>query len=259
MFRTKAGTVLPFCFLFILAAAITGAAQEKKFGIVIHGGAGTILKSQMTPEKEAAYVAKLREALDTGYGILEKGGSSLDAVEAAIRILEDSPLFNAGKGAVFTADGINELDASIMDGKTLDAGAVACVKRIKNPISLSRMLMEKSEHVLLISEGAERFARDNGMALGRAGLFLHPGEMGRPPARQESGGREESRIRQGQTRDGGRCCPRQAGESRRRDFDRRDDQQEARKSRRFLDRRSRDVRQQRDLRRFLHGMGASTL
>jgi len=135
------------------------------FGIVIHGGAGTILKASMTAEKEAKYREKLAESINTGYEILESGGSSLDAVEKAVNVMEDSPLFNAGKGAVFTHDGKNEQDASLMDGKTLQCGAVAGVRHIKNPISLARLVMEKSEHVLLISDGAEAFAQTQGVTL----------------------------------------------------------------------------------------------
>ena len=137
-------------------------AEEKKgespFGLVIHGGAGTILKKNMTPELEKKYHLKLKEALQTGYDILKAGGTSVEAVEKTIRTLEDSPLFNAGKGAVFTAAGTNELDASIMEGKTLNAGAVAGVKHVRNPISLARKVMEISPHVMLTGQGAERFA-----------------------------------------------------------------------------------------------------
>ncbi|MCB0374409.1 MAG: isoaspartyl peptidase/L-asparaginase, partial [Sinomicrobium sp.] len=117
----------------------------------------------MTPEQEAAYTTALKEAINTGYRILESGGSSLDAVVKTISILEDSPLFNAGKGAVFTNEGKNELDASIMDGKTLNAGAVAGVTTVKNPITLARAVMEKSEHVMLAGKGAEFFAMQNGI------------------------------------------------------------------------------------------------
>jgi beta-aspartyl-peptidase (threonine type) len=131
----------------------------------IHGGAGTILKSEMSAEREREYRAKLTEALMTGYGILKKGGGGLDAVEAAIRLMEDSPLFNAGKGAVFTNAGTTELDASIMDGRTLKAGAVASLKHIKNPISLARLVMEKSKHVMMVGEGAENFAKQQGIEL----------------------------------------------------------------------------------------------
>jgi beta-aspartyl-peptidase (threonine type) len=139
--------------------------RDHPFKLVIHGGAGTILKANMTPELEKQYLDKLSEALMAGHKILKDGGAGLDAVEAAIRILEDSPLFNAGKGAVFTNEGVNELDASIMDGATLKAGAVAGVKRIKNPISLARLVMEKSPHVLMAREGAEAFAKQNGVEL----------------------------------------------------------------------------------------------
>jgi len=128
------------------------------FGMVIHGGAGTILKKNISPELEHAYQSKLEEALQTGYDILKNNGSSMDAVEATIKILENSPLFNAGKGAVFTGDGTHELDASIMDGRTLQAGAVASVKHVKNPITLARLVLEKSPHVMMVGDGAEEFA-----------------------------------------------------------------------------------------------------
>ena len=114
----------------------------KKYAIAIHGGAGTIVRSAMSPEKELAYTSALKEALLAGETILKNGGASLDAVEQAIRSLEDNPLFNAGKGAVFTHEGKNELDASLMNGKDLSAGAVAGVSNIKNPISLARSIME---------------------------------------------------------------------------------------------------------------------
>jgi len=130
-----------------------------KYAIAIHGGAGTILQSTMTAEKEKAYKAALQDAIEAGEAVLKKGGSSLDAVEFAIVSLENNPLFNAGKGAVFTNNGKNEMDASIMYGKDLTAGAVAGVTNIKNPISLSRAVMEKSEHVLLTGAGAIDFAK----------------------------------------------------------------------------------------------------
>jgi len=142
-----------------------GERLQPSIRFAIHGGAGTILRSQMTPIREKEYRDKLTEALLSGYDILKKGGPSLDAVEAAIRIMEDSPLFNAGKGAVFTNAGTNELDASIMDGKTLKAGAVASLKHIKNPISLARLVMEKSSHVMMVGDGAERFAKEQGIEL----------------------------------------------------------------------------------------------
>jgi L-asparaginase / beta-aspartyl-peptidase len=128
------------------------------YAIAIHGGAGTILKSTMTPEKEAAYKKGLSDAIIAGEAILKKGGTSLDAVEQAIRSLEDNPLFNAGKGSVFTNKGKNEMDASIMNGSNLMAGAVAGVRNIRNPISLARAVMEKSEHVFLSGDGAMEFA-----------------------------------------------------------------------------------------------------
>ena len=133
---------------------------EQPYGLVIHGGAGTITRENMSTEKEAEYISKLTAALKTGYAILEIGGSSIDAVEATIKVMEDSPLFNAGKGAVFTGAGTNELDASIMDGATLQAGAVAGVKTVKNPISAARKVMEETWHVLLAGEGADAFAKE---------------------------------------------------------------------------------------------------
>ncbi|MEH3112827.1 isoaspartyl peptidase/L-asparaginase family protein [Pedobacter terrae] len=141
------------------------SAQQKKYVMVIHGGAGTILKKNMTPEKEAAYVAALTKALQAGYAEIKAGKSSLDAVEATIHVLENDPHFNAGKGAVFTHDGRNELDAAIMDGKTLMAGAVAGVTTIKNPISAARAVMEKSEHVMMVGSGADLFAKEAGLEI----------------------------------------------------------------------------------------------
>lgn len=139
----------------------TNASSSKKqhIAIVIHGGAGTITKALMTPEKEKAYRTKLQEALNTGYGILENGGTSLDAVQQTLIILEDSPLFNAGKGAVFNNLGKNELDASIMDGNTLNCGAVTGVMNIKNPINAARLVMDSTRHVMLSGKGAEDFAK----------------------------------------------------------------------------------------------------
>lgn len=130
-----------------------------KHSILIHGGAGTILQSTMTAEKERQYKNALQESLTAGNLILEQGGSALNAVEAAVVILENCPLFNAGRGSVFTHEGVNEMDASIMDGKTLMAGAVAGIRNIKNPVVLARAVMEKSEHVFMCGKGAEEFAR----------------------------------------------------------------------------------------------------
>jgi len=146
--------------------------EIKKFGIAIHGGAGTIERSKMTPETERNYRTGLERALAAGYDILKRGGSSLDATEAAVRVLEDDPHFNAGKGSVFTSAGTNEMDAAIMDGKTLAAGAVAALKHVKNPISLARLVMEKSGHVMMDGEGAEAFAKENGIELVDAKYFF---------------------------------------------------------------------------------------
>lgn len=147
------------------------ASSEQPFSIAIHGGAGTIDKSKFTPEKEAAYRAKLQEAVEAGYKVLENGGESLTAVTTAINILENSPFFNAGIGAVYTYDGHHELDASIMDGRDRQAGAVAGVKHIKNPIDLARLVMEESVHVMLSGNGAEQFAKKNGMSLVNNSVF----------------------------------------------------------------------------------------
>lgn len=155
---------LPALFLFS-ALALQVSAQQKKYVMVIHGGAGTILKKNMSPEKEAAYIAALTKALNAGYAEIKAGKSSLDAVEATIHVLENDPHFNAGKGAVFTHDGRNELDAAIMDGKTLMAGSVAGVTTIKNPISAARAVMEKSEHVMMVGAGADQFAKEVGLEI----------------------------------------------------------------------------------------------
>ena len=140
-------------------------AEKAEFSIVIHGGAGTILKKNMTSEKEAAYKAKLEEAIRVGYDILKNGGTSLDAVTKTINIMEDSPLFNAGKGAVFTNAETNELDASIMDGQTLNAGASAGTTNVRNPIDLARAIMDNSPHVMMAGNGAEKFAEEQGLQL----------------------------------------------------------------------------------------------
>jgi beta-aspartyl-peptidase (threonine type) len=149
-------------FPLVLTAAMNALAAEPVF--VIHGGAGVVAK-EVTPEKEKAIRADLQRALETGYAVLTSGGSSLDAVSRAIVLLEDSPLFNAGKGAVFNHDGRNELDASIMDGATLRAGSVANVHKVKNPILLARAVMEKSPHLMLVGDGAEQFAQSIGVEL----------------------------------------------------------------------------------------------
>lgn len=149
-------------FLALSGHAAETPAAPRPFGLVLHGGAGVIERKTMTAAREAEYRAKLTEARGTGYAILAGGGTALDAVIATVKILEDSPLFNAGKGAVFTADGTCELDASIMDGRTQAAGAIAGVRHIKNPITLARAVMEKSAHVMLTGDGAEKFAQQQG-------------------------------------------------------------------------------------------------
>lgn len=151
--------------LLVALAATSVAAAERPYGLVIHGGAGVIERASMSPEREAEYRARLTEALHAGYAVLDRGGSALEAVTAAINLMEDSPLFNAGKGAVFNADGLCELDASIMDGRTQAAGAVAAVHHIKNPINLARDVMLKSPHVMMVGDGAEKFAQSLGYEL----------------------------------------------------------------------------------------------
>lgn len=159
-----------FSLLFILIANFLTA--QRKHALVIHGGAGTILKENMTPEKEKAYKAALTLALKTGDSILANGGKAIDAVVAAIKIMEDCPLFNAGKGAVFTNEGKNELDASIMDGSNLKAGAIAGVTTIKNPITAALAVMQKSEHVMMAGKGAEKFAANAGCKIVEPAYFF---------------------------------------------------------------------------------------
>ena len=158
--RTATSLLLLSC---LFATGSRAADAGKRWVLVIHGGAGVIERGSLTTEKERAYRAAMLTAMDAGSAILRRGGSSLDAVEATIRVLEDDPLFNAGRGAVFTADGRNELDASIMDGASRKAGAVAGVTRTRNPISLARAVMEKSRHVMLAREGADQFSVEQGL------------------------------------------------------------------------------------------------
>ena len=167
-------SALCFSPLFWRGAESEASAQNnsmENFAIVIHGGAGTILKDSMSPDLEKQYIAKLNEALKAGYDILAKGGTSMDAVVASINVMEDSPLFNAGKGSVFNHEGKNEMDASIMDGKTLKAGAVAGVHAIRNPIDGARAVMEKSEHVMLSGDGADKFAKEQGLKMEEPAYF----------------------------------------------------------------------------------------
>jgi beta-aspartyl-peptidase (threonine type) len=151
--------------LLLPTTALSQSVSEPNWGIVIHGGAGTIERGSMTPEVEARYRERLTAALRAGHEVLARGGSSLDAVQAAITVMEDSPLFNAGKGAVFTHEGKNELDAAIMDGATRRAGAVARLRHVRNPIQLARAAMERSPHVMLVGDGAEEFALEQGIPL----------------------------------------------------------------------------------------------
>jgi len=144
-------------FLWFVCCLALVADEPNSFGLVIHGGAGTLSRDKMSAEREAAYRQKLRQALEVGYAILQREGSAVDAVAATIVVMEDSPLFNAGKGAVFTYDETNEMDASIMDGQGM-AGAVAGVTRVKNPILLAKGVMLHSPHVLMAAEGADAFA-----------------------------------------------------------------------------------------------------
>jgi beta-aspartyl-peptidase (threonine type) len=155
---------------FLLLNGCSSSSKEIKsnaqpIGIVIHGGAGTILRKNMTPEKEAAYRETLEKAIRVGHEILKKGGSSQEAVEKTIHVMEDSPLFNAGKGAVLTADGTIELDASFMNGATLDAGAISGVRTVKHPITAAIKVMENSPHVMLSGQGADQFASEQGLEI----------------------------------------------------------------------------------------------
>src|SRR5438874_3518758 len=147
------------------AQEISPRMTRQKFQVAVHGGAGTIERSKMTPEREQEYRAGIENALRTGREILQANGSSLAAVEAAVRVLEDDPHFNAGKGSVFTSAGKIEMDAAIMDGKTLAAGAVAGIEHVRNPIVLARAVMEKSKHVMMVGAGAEKFAKGHGIEM----------------------------------------------------------------------------------------------
>lgn len=166
----KITTLIPVSLLLSSLFQISHSA-EHPIAIAIHGGAGTIEKSRFTSEKEKAYRAKLKEAVEAGYAVLSKGGNSLEAVTTAINVLENSPFFNAGKGAVYTYDEKHEMDASIMYGKNRQAGAVAGVKHIENPINLARLVMDKSVHVMLSGDGAEEFAREQGVQMVSNKLF----------------------------------------------------------------------------------------
>jgi beta-aspartyl-peptidase (threonine type) len=189
-------------FLFLACNNATKPIKEKpatttkkqEFAIIIHGGAGTILKKNMTPEKEAAYKAKLEEAIRVGYDILKNGGNSIDAVQKTINVMENSSLFNAGKGAVFTHDETNEMDASIMDGKTLNAGASAGTKTVKNPINLARAVMENSPHVMLSGNGAETFAAEQGLEIVDPNYFFLESRLESLKRVKEKQARNEKKI-----------------------------------------------------------------
>lgn len=160
--------------LIAAALALPAAAQEAeaRWSFAIHGGAGVIERADLSPEQDAAYRAALNRSLEAGAAVLRTGGSALDAVQAAIELMEDDPLFNAGRGAVFTSAGANELDAAIMDGPTLNAGAVAGVTRTRHPVALARAVMEQSPHVMLIGEGADVFAASTGLEQVDPGFFF---------------------------------------------------------------------------------------
>jgi beta-aspartyl-peptidase (threonine type) len=173
----------------LLPLSVAAEERNNMIAIAIHGGAGVIPREALGADGGAVYKAGLAEALDAGYAVLDKGGSSLDAVTAAVRLLEDNPLFNAGKGAVLAHDGYAELDASIMDGSNLAAGAVTGLRHVKNPIDLARRVMENSPHVFLAGAGAEEFALSQG-------LTLVPNEYFVTPIRKQ----QLERVLQGQTR-----------------------------------------------------------
>lgn len=162
----------PMLLIIVITLLVTNPslvpANEPPIAIAIHGGAGTISREKMTPEREAAFMESLEEAVLAGYARLQKGESSLEAIRVSINLLEDNPLFNAGRGAVFNSDGVNELDASVMTGLDRDAGAVSSVRRVKNPIDLAIAVMENSPHVMLSGEGAEQFAAEQGF------VFVEP-------------------------------------------------------------------------------------
>jgi beta-aspartyl-peptidase (threonine type) len=147
------------------AASAAPSGARPRFMLVVHGGAGTMTRREMTPRLDSTYRASMTRAIRAGHDVLNRGGSSMDAVVATVKVLEDDTLFNAGKGAVFTSAGTNELDAAIMNGRTLGVGSVAAVRHVRNPIELARLVMEKSPHVMMVGSGAEEFARTQGMTL----------------------------------------------------------------------------------------------
>ncbi|HEY0052055.1 MAG TPA: isoaspartyl peptidase/L-asparaginase [Caulobacteraceae bacterium] len=158
--------------LVLALLATPAAAEEAQWSIALHGGAGVIERASLTPEQDAAYRAALGAALEAGSAVLRRGGSSLDAVQAAIELMEDDPLFNAGRGAVFTAEGRNEMDAAVMNGADLAAGSVAGVTRTRHPIALARAVMERSPHVMLAGEGANAFSAAQGLEQAEPSWFF---------------------------------------------------------------------------------------
>ncbi len=152
----------------------TQLLSSQSFALVIHGGAGSIQREDLGPARDSLYRKALQEALATGYAILDSGGSALDAVESVIVYMENSPLFNAGRGAILNSEGIAELDASIMNGRDMNAGAVASVRSIKNPIKAARLAMERSSYVLMVADGAEHFAKDQGLEIVEPEYFITP-------------------------------------------------------------------------------------
>jgi beta-aspartyl-peptidase (threonine type) len=168
----KPAILLCLCLMVLTTQAQQSQPVDHKWAVVLHGGAGVIERSHMDAKTEAAYRADLQTAIQKAADVLDKGGSALDAIEAAIRFMEDDPLFNAGRGSVFTAAGKNELDSAIMDGSNLKAGAVAGVTRTRHPISLARAVMEKSPHVMLIGNGADEFAAEHGLEMVDPSFFF---------------------------------------------------------------------------------------
>ncbi|HEY9217748.1 MAG TPA: isoaspartyl peptidase/L-asparaginase, partial [Phenylobacterium sp.] len=163
-----------WCLATALALMAGGAEAAPRWALAVHGGAGVIERDSLTPEQEKAYREAMTRATEAGAKVLRDGGTALDAVEAVVVLLEDDPLFNAGRGAVFSAEGRNELDASIMDGRTLKAGAVAGVTRTRNPVRLARAVMERSPHVMMAGVGADAFSKEQGLAQVEPGYFFTP-------------------------------------------------------------------------------------
>ena len=187
--RTSSAVLITASLVMGMAAAEAGP----RWAIVVHGGAGVIERKDLSAEQERAYREAMRKVTESGAKLLAAGKPALDVIEATIGMMEDDPLFNAGRGAVFTAQGRNELDAAIMDGKTLKAGSVAGVTRTRHPISLARRVMERSPHVMLVGAGADTFSEQNGTRAGAAGLVLHATSLGlaaEVPASKQAAGAE---------------------------------------------------------------------